>query len=486
MYEQKHYHRPYYGLVLGKAECKIPKEYALEAMDVELSYDDIRPLHCPVLKCSVGGDNLTLVTDACCKTDHWVVCHRDTFLINDGTIKEGGTECSGSPICIPRPVDPPVLPSPVCECSTTVVVRYAYVLDGRIGLLSPPSEYGKTTVLSFDSTVALYANVAGNWNLQGISTTFDLNKLNMGEPPVSEGWHECPTGSKFLVRHETGSLITASGNILNISHPFYEHLWNKFVIHHCREIIAVVEVNGKVFVFDGKSVYSLVPNEGGFYLSEFAEDVCIKHEKQIAVYKGSVFVVTREGVMSIVGNQYARADFGNITSDLINPDYMRRMTDNWAVEVLNSRLHFSNGERAFIYNMLGDANYALTESSLVPSDYYASCDSIYYLVKGNVYEWNPVSGSDCPYRYCTGLDYLEGCYNVGVIKVEGMPNGGSTTEIIYYDHCGNGHTVCKNTTCLCKIMNITGCENTTAVKVCFEGLDHICSHEFATAPNELR
>ena len=486
----RHQHREYNGLVLGTSRCKVPREFASVALDVDLSYSDIRPFHCPEKVCDSTGECLAFASKDCCKETLWSVCHYDYNIIIDGsgTIQESDSPCSDPrPLCVPEPTEPLELDSDdSCKCAEFITVRYANVVNGKIGILSPPSEVGVGTTITHGTEIALYVYKGGAWHLQGIDTEFDLTKVSIGEPPISDGWKNCPTNTKFLVRDKTGSLMTVSDDVIHISHPMFPHLWDMVKVRHCKKIIAMKEVRGTVYVFDGESVYTMVSNAGGFFLSEYAEDVCIKSEKQIATYKGDLFIMTTEGVISLLGDQRG-LNLGNITDDYINPEYVRRLSDSWAIEVFKGRVHFSNGEVSYIYSMVGDRPKALTQSSLVAIDYYSDCDSIYYLTKDGVFEWNPVEGEDCPYKYCTGIDHLEGCFNVGVITVEGIENGGSTTEVIYLGHCGGeSFAPCKHDTCLCEVMEITGCSNTTAVKICFEGLDHICSHELATAPNELR
>ena len=469
----------YYGLVLGKSECNLPAEYASKAIDVDLSWGDIRPIKCPIPVCDIEGGCLDYVDEDCCKGEYSHVCYTNGIVaVENGSLYKAESPCDEhTPLCVPTPTEPLEIDPIACECgSVTTVIRYANVVDGVEGALSAPSNIGNLTDLTFPNPVALYVQQGEGWFYQGTSDTFDFsdgfNKL--GFPPKSEGWCGCPSDVKFLVKHQSGSLMTVSGDTLHISHPACPHLWGKYDLKHCREIIALIETQGNVFAFDGIEAYVVEQTRLGFALTKYADDVCIKSHKQLSVYNGSIFSMTREGLKSITGSQYNRSNFSLLNAELISPTFF--CGDDFKMGVCGTKVHFTDGERAFIYDLTVDPKFALTESSLVPQDYQCTCDGMHYLVDGKVLKWNPCEGETyCPYTYCTGRQRLEDCDNIGVINVEGTPNGGSETEVFYYD-CQTTRSICKIPTCLCKNMAITGCENTNSIKVCFTGLDIICNH----------
>lgn len=478
--------------MLGKNNCNLAREFATKAIDVDILNNDIRPIRCPKEICTVEGKCITYVSPDCCKSDYWSVCDTSGIVaVEDGKLKCAEDPCSEhEEICIPKPTDPVAVNPDECDCDKiTTTVRYAYVNSkGLEGPLSPASNVGTSTSLSFNQQVALYVEHNGSWFCQGVGTEFNPNEIKLGIAPVSEGWCECPTDLKFLVRHSTGSLMTTSGKNVYISHPYYSHLWGKYTIKHCREIISMMEVNGNVFVFDGKSGYTVeLSSTGGFRLNPFDNNICIKSDKQLAEYNGIIFAMTNQGPRSITGSQYNRSTFSFLDSTTISPNYFCGDND-WAIGVHGSKMHFSNGEESYIYDLLAPQQNALTQSSLVADDYYSDCDGIYYLSEGKVWQWNPCEGEYCPYTYCTGVDKKEDCYNPGVIEIYGSEHGNQRTKVkvFYLDSCCKQREICEKKVCFCTPMPVTGCENARGVKTCYEGTDIIFGHKYVTSQAELR
>ena len=486
-------HDSYYGLVLGKNECKLPKEFASTAIDVELSYNDIRPINCPKKKCSdVTGDRLTYVGTDCCKSDFWYVdTANETWAVDNGSFSVGKNPCALKPyVCPPPPAPPKLIDFTKCDCDEKFVIRLANVdEDGRIGQVGVPSNVGGKTDLSFDKKMAVYVSVNGSeFMYQGVFTSYNFNSLKLGAKPI-ENYCECPTDVKFLVKHKDGALITLGKDRkrIHISHPYHHHLWGKYDYQHSREIISIREINGTIFVFDGEYGYVLQRGASGdYYLDKFNDEICIKSDNQLAVYEGSLFAMTRDGIRSITGSQYNRSVFGLINTELLNPAHIRCMDDNWRIGVYNGRIHFANDDKAYIYNLTVESKYALTESSLVPDSYHTTCNGIYYKVGKDVFEWNPCNGKKCKYKYCTGIANTRGCRNIGAMRLYGQGNGGSKVSVSYYGNCMDSKIVCEKDVCLCETITITGCTNAHGIKLCFEGYDIMCSHELATANMELR
>lgn len=482
----------YYGLILGKNQCNLAREFASVAIDVDILNNDIRPIRCPQEICEVDGDCISFVSEDCCKGEYWSVCTASGIVaVENGKLWCADDKCSDhTELCVPTPIDPVAVDLIKCNCGeVNTTVRYAYINDkGAEGPLSPASNVGTTSSLNFTQEVALYIEHDGAWFCQGRGTSFDPSNLKLGLPPISEGWCLCPENVKFLVEHSSGSLMTTSGKNIYISHPFHRHLWGKYTLKHCREIVSLMEVNGTVFAFDGKNGYSVeLMANGGFKLSQFDSNICIESNKQLAEYNGIIFSMTNQGPRSITGSQFNRSTFSFLDSSTINPNYF--CGDNkWAVGVHGSKMHFSNGEKSWIYDLLAPQQFALTESSLVADDYYSDCTGIYYLSEGKVWKWNPCEGDYCPYTYCTSPDKREDCHNPGVLEVYGSEFGNQRTKVkVYYlDSCCKQREICETEVCFCKPMSITGCENARGVKTCYEGTDIIFAHQYVTSQAELR
>ena len=481
----------YFGLILGKQPCLLQREYASVAIDVDLSNYDIRPIRCPTKVCEVEGECLDYVSEDCCKGEYWYECDPlGVIAVENGQLWCAESPCEEHlPLCVPTPTDPIEVDEVACQCGEVVTsVRYANVSDkGLEGPLSPVSNVGTLPNLTFPNTVALYVEHGGGWFCQGQGTEFDLTELKVGIAPVSEGWCTCPDDVKFLERHSSGSLMTISGDTVHISHPSQPQLWGKYDICHCRDLIAMLEVNGNVFVFDGQNAMVVEATPNGYVLNTFDDNVCIDSPKQLTTYNGAIFLMTNDGPRSITGSQYNRSIFGYLNASTINPNYFCG-DNNWAVGVHGTKMHFSNGENAYIYDLLAEPQYALTESSLVPDDYYTNCDGIYYLVDGEVWEWNPCEGEWCPYTYCTSPDMSEECENTGVMEINGYEFGDQRTEVTvsYLTNCCDSMDVCTKQVCFCTTINITGCANSRGVKTCYTGTDIIFRHNYAKSPAEIR
>ena len=481
----------YYGLILGKNECKLTKEYAAVAIDVDLSHYDIRPIHCPKEICTVQGECLTHVSEDCCKTDYWSVCDpKGVIAVQGGELTFGPDDCSPhEELCVPKSNFALGMEQSNCECGDTqVALRYATITaDGREGPLSDIHTTGVYPPLAFPPNVVVYASQGNGWFCQGSGSDIDLENIQLGPPPVSEGWCECPSNVKFLERHSSGSLMTISGNMLHISHPCEPHLWGKYDLCHCRELLGIMGINGTIFAFDGQSAYTVDLGNNGYILNEFDDNVCIKSMKQLTVYNGAIFLMTNDGPRSISGSQYNRSIFGYLNSNFINPTYFCGDND-WAIGVFGGKVHFSNGENAYIYDLLTEQPYALTESSLVPKSYHTNCDGIYYHMEdGTVMQWNPCDTEYCPYTYCTSTDKADECKNWGVMEIHGSEFGDIRTQVTvsYVDKCCNCTEICEIPVKFCKTLNITGCSNTHGVKTCYTGTDIIFMHNYATSPSEI-
>lgn len=477
------------GLILGKNECKLAREFAATAIDVDLSYGDIRPIHCPKEVCQTDGECLTHVEDDCCKSDYWSECDPLGVI----AVENGQLWCADSPcdehtkLCVPKPSSEDIAETG-CQCGGgPMVVRFSNVSDkGLEGPLSEPSNIGSQPAITIPADKRMYVSVGGTYYCQG--DEFDPDNIKMGLAPVSEGWCECPSDVKFLERHSSGSLMTVSGKNIHVSHPSQPQLWGKEDICHCRDIISMMGINGQIFVFDGQSAFTVERNQTGYFLNEFDDNVCIKSPKQLTKHNGAIFLMTNDGPRSISGSQYNRSIFGYLNSNFINPTYFCGDND-WAIGVFGGKVHFTNGENAYIYDLLSEQPSALTESSLVPKGYHSNCDGIYYhMADGTVMQWNPCDTEYCPYTYCTSTDKDGDCKNYGVMEVNGSEFGDIRTRmtISYVDSCCNCTEVCEKEVCFCKTINITGCSNARGVKVCYTGTDIIFRHRYATAPMEMR
>lgn len=476
----------YNGLLLGYSECKKPHEFASVAIDVDLSYSEIRAINCPVKKCDLVADTIDYLSDNCCRSEYWSVCSPHGIIsVQDSMLRLAETECGDHvQLSVDTPSSPIALTPSDCDCENPILVRYANVVDGRIGRLSPVSNIGSGTSLTFSQPVALYVNMEGGWHLQGIDTDFDLTHIDMGEPPLSEGWFNCPTDVRFLFRHSSGVMVTTSDNIIHISHPFYPHLWDKYKLYHCKEIISMKEVKGQIYLFDGSDCWLFVQQRLGYLLEKYADDVFIENDKQVCVYKGDIFIVNDQGVSSILGDQRG-LNLGSITEEFINPEYLRHMSGDWAIGVYRDKIHFGNGEVSYIFNMQGDKIRALVQTSLMATDYITTSKGIFYLFENEVFEWNPVDGDLCPYTYCTSFLRLDGCKNIGAYKVIGHTVGtGTTSRVSKVSDCGETSLMCSSK-CMCKPIQTTGCENIKGLQICFEGFSTICSHTYATNRREL-